>query len=66
MPKIVRGRRTRLPTEVPGLDSVLGGGALRGGIYVVRGAPGSGKTIPTRGAADDLPTSPSSRNRTRG
>ena len=45
MPKIVRGRRTRLPTEVPGLDSVLGGGALRGGIYVVRGAPGSGKTI---------------------
>lgn len=45
MAKIVRGRRARLPTGVPGLDSVLGGGALRGGIYVVRGAPGSGKTI---------------------
>ena len=45
MPKIVRGRRARLSTEVPGLDSILGGGTLRGGIYVVRGAPGSGKTI---------------------
>jgi circadian clock protein KaiC len=32
-------------THVPGLDIVLGGGLLRGGIYVVRGAPGSGKTI---------------------
>jgi circadian clock protein KaiC len=32
-------------THVPGLDTVLCGGLLRGGIYVVRGAPGSGKTI---------------------
>jgi circadian clock protein KaiC len=45
MAKVVRARRTRIATEVPGLDRVLGGGLLRGGIYVVRGAPGSGKTI---------------------
>jgi len=38
-------RRVRVPTHVQGLDTVLGGGFLRGGIYVVRGAPGSGKTI---------------------
>lgn len=35
----------RVATHVPGLDTVLGGGLLRGGVYVVRGAPGSGKTI---------------------
>jgi circadian clock protein KaiC len=40
-----RPRRERVATHVPGLDTVLGGGLLRGGIYVVRGAPGSGKTI---------------------
>lgn len=40
-----RVRRARIATEIPGLDTVLGGGVLRGGIYVVRGAPGSGKTI---------------------
>ena len=38
-------RQKHVPTYVPGLDSVLGGGLLRGGLYVVRGAPGSGKTI---------------------
>jgi len=40
-----RPRLERVPTHVPGLDTVLCGGLLRGGIYVVRGAPGSGKTI---------------------
>jgi circadian clock protein KaiC len=40
-----RSRLARVTTGVPGLDTVLGGGFLRGGIYVVRGAPGSGKTI---------------------
>jgi circadian clock protein KaiC len=40
-----RSRLVRVTTGVPGLDTVLGGGLLRGGIYVVRGAPGSGKTI---------------------
>jgi circadian clock protein KaiC len=35
----------RLPTGIPGLDRVLEGGVLRGGIYIVQGAPGAGKTI---------------------
>jgi circadian clock protein KaiC len=35
----------RLPTGVPGLDIVLEGGLLRGGVYLVQGPPGSGKTI---------------------
>ena len=40
-------RRTirRVPTGVGGLDAILDGGLLRGGLYMVRGAPGSGKTI---------------------
>ena len=41
----IRSRRTRVATYVPGLDTVLCGGLLRGGVYAVRGAPGSGKTI---------------------
>lgn len=40
-----RPRLQRVATHVPGLDTVLCGGLLRGGIYVVRGAPGSGKTM---------------------
>lgn len=40
-----QGRQKHVPTYVPGLDEVLRGGLLRGGLYVVRGAPGSGKTI---------------------
>jgi circadian clock protein KaiC len=35
----------RLPTGIPGLDAVLGGGVLPGGIYIIQGAPGAGKTI---------------------
>jgi circadian clock protein KaiC len=35
----------RFPTGIVGLDAILNGGALRGGIYIVQGAPGSGKTI---------------------
>jgi circadian clock protein KaiC len=30
---------------VPGLDTVLRGGFLRGGLYIVQGSPGTGKTI---------------------
>ncbi|HTV24565.1 MAG TPA: ATPase domain-containing protein [Polyangiaceae bacterium] len=45
MPAKGRPRRSRVATHIPGLDTVLCGGLLRGGIYVVRGAPGSGKTI---------------------
>lgn len=36
---------SRFPTGVRGLDAVLGGGLLRGGTYLVRGAPGAGKTV---------------------
>src|SRR3954469_13934414 len=35
----------RLPTGIPGLDRILNGGFLRGGIYLIIGAPGAGKTI---------------------
>ena len=35
----------RLPTGVPGLDTVLRGGVLHGGLYLITGAPGTGKTI---------------------
>src|ERR1700738_3328685 len=35
----------RVPTGIPGLDTVLRGGFLKAGIYIVRGEPGSGKTI---------------------
>src|SRR5581483_4218761 len=35
----------RMPTGVPGLDRILGGGLWKGCVYLVQGAPGSGKTI---------------------
>ncbi|HEY0479825.1 MAG TPA: ATPase domain-containing protein [Kofleriaceae bacterium] len=35
----------RIDTGVPGLDTVLNGGLFKGGVYIVEGAPGSGKTI---------------------
>jgi circadian clock protein KaiC len=35
----------RLSTGVPGLDTVLRGGLPRGGVYLVEGPPGAGKTI---------------------
>jgi circadian clock protein KaiC len=35
----------RLPSGIPGLDTVLGGGFFRSGVYIVHGLPGSGKTI---------------------
>ena len=34
----------RVDTGVPGMDVVLNGGLFRGGVYIVEGAPGSGKT----------------------
>ncbi len=34
----------RVPTGVPGLDPILGGGLTRDRIYLVEGTPGSGKT----------------------
>lgn len=34
----------RLPTRVPGLDTVLGGGLMVGDAYLIAGEPGTGKT----------------------
>lgn len=34
----------RCSTGVPGFDTILGGGVLNGGIYILQGAPGAGKT----------------------
>lgn len=43
------GRNTpsceKLPSGIAGLDAILHGGFLRGGIYIVQGEPGTGKTI---------------------
>lgn len=36
---------SRFVTGVHGLDTVLGGGLLRGGTYLLQGAPGAGKTV---------------------
>ncbi|MDZ5461097.1 ATPase domain-containing protein [Azohydromonas lata] len=35
----------RVPTAIPGLDEVIGGGFLKSGVYMVQGTPGAGKTI---------------------
>jgi circadian clock protein KaiC len=35
----------RIPTRVPGLDEITGGGLLRAGVYILQGTPGAGKTI---------------------
>jgi circadian clock protein KaiC len=35
----------RIPTGIAGLDIVLNGGVFEGGIYIVQGPPGAGKTI---------------------
>ncbi len=35
----------RVVTEVPGFDAVLSGGLMRGGVYLLMGSPGAGKTI---------------------
>ena len=35
----------RLPTGIPGLDTILGGGFIEGASYILRGHPGAGKTI---------------------
>jgi circadian clock protein KaiC len=36
--------RDRILTGVPGLDLLLGGGLVAGGVYLVMGRPGTGKT----------------------
>ncbi len=39
------GEIARVSSHVPGLDAILGGGFLQGGLYMVQGPPGAGKTI---------------------
>ena len=34
----------RVESGIPGLDVILEGGFLKGGLYIVQGAPGTGKT----------------------
>jgi circadian clock protein KaiC len=34
----------RLPSGIAGLDIILGGGFLKGGLYIIQGPPGTGKT----------------------
>lgn len=35
----------RLATGIPGLDTILRGGLIQGGLYLTQGLPGAGKTI---------------------
>src|ERR1700733_12035543 len=35
----------RVDTGIPGLDTILNGGLFKGGVYIIEGAPGAGKTI---------------------
>src|SRR5215813_1217015 len=35
----------RIPSGIPGLDTVLHGGFFQGGLYLIMGRPGAGKTI---------------------
>lgn len=35
----------RLSSGIDGLDTVLGGGFFKSGVYIVQGVPGSGKTV---------------------
>jgi len=39
------GKVVRVPSHVPGLDAILCGGFLQGGLYMVQGEPGAGKTL---------------------
>ena len=39
------GASEKLPTGISGFDTILEGGVLRGGIYILLGTPGAGKTI---------------------
>ena len=40
-------KQARVASGMPGLDTILGGGFMIGGMYIVQGAPGAGKTILT-------------------
>ena len=35
----------RVSTGVPGLDRILDGGLVKGGVHLLQGVPGAGKTV---------------------
>lgn len=41
----VTERLPRLPSGIPGLDTILDGGFVEGASYIIEGRPGAGKTI---------------------
>lgn len=41
----MESRLTRIPTDVPGLDTIMAGGLVSGSVFIVQGAPGTGKTV---------------------
>lgn len=43
----IEQKLVRLPSGIPWIDTILGGGFMLGGMYIVQGAPGAGKTILT-------------------
>ncbi|RYZ99397.1 MAG: hypothetical protein EOP11_19505, partial [Proteobacteria bacterium] len=45
LPATEKSAENRSPTGVPRLDTLLKGGLYAGGLYVIQGAPGLGKTI---------------------
>jgi circadian clock protein KaiC len=44
MSEVHSGELERMPSGIPGLDIILSGGFLKGGLYIVQGPPGTGKT----------------------
>ena len=44
MNEMDRSTLDRVPSGVAGLDTILGGGFLKGGLYIIQGTPGTGKT----------------------
>jgi len=49
------GKKNVLPSGFPNLDKVLGGGFLRGGLYIIAARPGMGKTTVALNLADNFP-----------
>lgn len=44
MSDISSSRLERVPSGIAGLDTILGGGFFKGGLYIIQGTPGTGKT----------------------
>lgn len=49
------GKKNVIPSGFPNLDKVLGGGFLRGGLYIIAARPGMGKTTVALNLADNFP-----------